>query len=92
MEAIKERKWALKYMYPNGDHQYAGEQCLNDYVGAGRDLAKALLFNSQQEALQDMMRRYHNVAIYRGSTYPVPVPVIVETKTTTVIYEEGSNV
>lgn len=86
MEAIKERKWALKFMYPTGETQYAGPWPHYGYEHVGRNLTKAVLFNSQQEALRDMVRTYGGNVSWRA-VYPVPVPVIVETKTETVIYE-----
>lgn len=90
MEATKQRKWALKFVYPTGEPQYA-KRGRNDwgYEGAGLNLTKAVLFNSQQEALQDMMKTYGG-NVSRGSVYPVPVSVIVETKTVTEICEEDS--
>jgi hypothetical protein len=89
MEATKQRKWALKFEYAPGRYQYAGQQFDGGYEGVGRHLTKAALFNSQQEALQHMMRTYGGNVSW-SSVYPVPVPVIVATKTVTEIYEEDS--
>lgn len=75
----KERKWALKFNYSAGSFVYAGEKRLYGY-GSAKYLDKAALFNSEQDALHDMMRAYKD-RMAAGDTYPVPVPVDVVTET-----------
>lgn len=81
----KERRWALRFNYPNGGLiQYVGSRRTlhRGYRGVGADLTKALLFASEQDALRDMVDTFASYDDRRGLSFPVPVPVdvVAETK------------
>lgn len=77
-----ERKWALRFNYDGGDYQYAGHKFTtrDEYRGIGKDLQRAVLFDSEQDALQDMITTYNSQSL-SGRVFPVPVPVDVVTET-----------